>query len=197
MIVGLTGGIGCGKSTVADFFRQLGVIVINADEISRQLLSVNQPTLETVVRHFGPKILNKDGSLNRFLLRQIIFSSSNDRAWLESLLHPLIKAEILKQSAKVKSGCYAIIEIPLLFEAHFEDVVDRILVVDCPQYLQIERVTKRDNISKAIVQAMIDSQVSRAQRINQADDLIENMGDINLLFEKVSALHQNYKKLSK
>jgi len=197
MIVGLTGGIGCGKSTVAKMFQELEVMIISSDEISRQLLSLNQPTLAKVVQHFGTKILNEDRSLNRNLLRHTIFSSQEERLWLETLLHPLIKTEILKQSSNVKKDDYAIVEIPLLLEAHFQAIVNRILVVDCPRYLQIERVTKRDKVASSVVQTMIKSQVSRAERISNADDLIENIGDIITLQKKVEALHQYYKKLCK
>jgi dephospho-CoA kinase len=196
MIVGLTGGIGSGKSTVAHIFQQLGITIINADAISRQLLSPDQPALAIVVQHFGSKILNKNGSLNRGLLRQYIFESTDERLWLEALLHPLIKTEILKQCSAITKGSYVIVEVPLLFEAHFQDTVDRILVIDCPIHLQIERVSKRDHVSATVVATMINTQVPRVERIANADDVIENSGDLAVLREKLHALHNHYKKLS-
>ncbi len=195
MIVGLTGGIGSGKSTVAQYFRDYGVAVIDTDEIARQLLEPNQPAQKEVIHHFGKKILQPDGTLNRAQLRTLVFESDADRHWLEALLHPLIKSEVLAYSKK--NHAYFIVEIPLLIEAHFEDVVDRILVVDCPLELQIERIQKRDGTSLALIQKMIQSQVDRNTRLKKADDVIENMGDKDALKNKILALHHYYTKLSK
>lgn len=202
MIVGLTGGIGSGKSTVAQYFRDCGVLVIDTDEISRQLLESDQPILKNVVQHFGPKILQKDGSLNRSKLRMIVFESETDRRWLENLLHPLIKEKVLQyskdQNANThKNNSYFIVEIPLLFEAKFEDVVDRILVVDCHSALQIERIQKRDATPIDVIQKIIQSQIDRSIRLRKADDVIENTGGREALKNKVLALHHFYTELSK
>lgn len=202
MIVGLTGGIGSGKSTVAQYFRDCGVMVIDTDEIARQLLEPDQPILKDVVQHFGPEILQKDGSLNRALLRSIVFESEHERRWLEALLHPLIKAEILpyaerKMANTQKNNPYFVVEIPLLIEAHFEDVVNRILVVDCPSDLQIERIQKRDATPIDVIQKIIQSQADRGLRLRKADDVIENMGNRDDLKTKVLALHHYYTELSK
>ncbi len=197
MIVGLTGGVGCGKSTVASIFQRLGITVISADEIGRQLLNTEQSILAEIVRHFGPKVLNKNGSLNRRSLKLYIFRSLTSRLWLEALLHPLIKTEMLRQFLLVTPGTYIIAEIPLLIEAHWQDIVDRILVIDCPPLLQIDRVIKRDKVSLKIVQEILNTQVSRDERLANADDIIENVNDIEILQQKVEELHRYYTKLSK
>lgn len=195
MIIGLTGGIGSGKSTVAQYFRDCGVLIVDTDEIARQLLEPDQPAFKAVIHHFGKEILKTDGSLDRPQLRTHIFESATDRHWLEALLHPLIKSEVLAYSKK--NHPYFIVEIPLLIEAHFEDVVDRILVVDCPLELQIERIQKRDGTSIDLIQKMIKSQIDRSTRIKKADDIIENTSDRDALKDKVLALHHYYTKLSK
>lgn len=195
MIIGLTGGIGSGKSTVAQYFRDCGVLIVDTDEIARQLLEPDQPPFKAVIHHFGKEILKTDGSLDRPQLRTHIFESATDRHWLEALLHPLIKSEVLAYSKK--NHPYFIVEIPLLIEAHFEDVVDRILVVDCPLELQIERIQKRDGTSIDLIQKMIKSQIDRSTRIKKADDIIENTSDRDALKDKVLALHHYYTKLSK
>lgn len=202
MIIGLTGGIGSGKSTVAQYFRDYGVLVIDTDEIARQLLEPDQPLLQEVVQHFGEKILHKDGSLNRTKLRALIFESTADRHWLETLLHPRIKEKVLhyshhQKSRTEKKAPYLIVEIPLLIEAHFEDIVDRILVVDCPLNLQIERIQKRDATPVKVIQQIIQTQVDRNTRLQKADDVIENTDTLEVLKNKVSALHRYYIELSK
>lgn len=197
MIIGLTGGIGSGKSTAAKMFRSLGVTVISSDEISHQLLAPNQPAFNSVLEHFGNSILNTDRTLDRNAIRNIIFKTEKERHWLENLLHPLIKAEILKQSSLLSREPYLILEIPLLIEAGFEDIVDRVLVVDCPEALQLERVMKRDRSSFQVVKAMLNTQVSRDLRLAKAHDVIENTSDLNALRQQILDLHPLYIKLSK
>lgn len=202
MIIGLTGGIGSGKSTVAQYFRDCGVLVIDTDEIARQLLEAEQPSLKEVVQHFGKEILQKDGSLNRAKLRTRIFESTAERHWLETLLHPLIKAKVLQYSHDQKSNTektvpYFIVDIPLLLEANFEDIVDRILVVDCPSNIQIERIQKRDAMPINVIQQIIQTQVDRNTRLQKADDIIDNTDALETLKNKVLALHRHYIELSK
>jgi dephospho-CoA kinase len=202
MIVGLTGGIGAGKSTVAQYFRDCGVLIIDTDEIARQLLEPNQPLLKEVVQYFGEKILQKDGALNRIKLRSLVFESTANRHWLEALLHPRIKEKVLEYShhQKVrteKKAPYFIVDIPLLIEAHFEDIVDRILVVDCPLNLQIERIQKRDATPVNVIQQIIQSQVDRNTRLQKADNVLENTDTLESLKNKVFALHHYYIELSK
>jgi dephospho-CoA kinase len=197
MIVGLTSGIGCGKSTVAKFFREWGVSVIDSDQITRQLVALEQPALKAIVQHFGIDILQHDGTLNRIRLRSIIFESLHDRQWLENLLHPLVKEEILKQCALIPLGNYAIVEVPLLIEANFQTIVDRVLVVDCLAEIQIARVSKRDATPPDVIQAIINSQVTRIERLAQANEVIENNGTLEELKHRVEKLHHYYIKLSK
>lgn len=197
MIIGLTGGIGSGKSTVAQIFRELGVFVLDSDQITRQLVAPNQPALDSIVHHFGSNILQPDGALNRVKLRSIIFSSEKERLWLEDLLHPLVKKQILRYADKIPKGHYLVVEIPLLVEAHFQDAVDRILVVDCAVDLQIDRVSQRDTTSRSDIQLIIDSQTSRANRLTEADDVVDNNSTRMELKRKTEALHHYYIELSK
>lgn len=200
MIVGLTGGIGSGKSTVARYFRDYGVPVINTDDIAKQLLEPNQPLLKEVVKHFGKQILQNNGSLNREKLRTLVFESTDERHWLEALLHPRIKEKVLESAnaenfKNEKKIPYLIVEIPLLIEAHFEDMVDRILVVDCPSNLQIKRIQQRDATPVNIIQQIIKAQVDRNTRLQKANDVIENINGLETLKNKITALHQYYLKL--
>ena len=202
MIIGLTGGIGSGKSIIAQYFRDCGVFAIDTDEIARRLVEPDQPLLKAVVQYFGKEILHKDGTLNRTKLRSLVFESTTDRGWLEKLLHPRIKESVLQYSKHHKSRTekkspYFIVEIPLLIEAHFEDIVDRILVVDCPLNLQIERIQKRDATPFNVIQQIIQTQVDRNTRLQKANDVIENTDTLETLKNKVSALHQHYIELSK
>lgn len=200
MIIGLTGGIGSGKSTVASYFRDLGIGVIDTDEIAKKLLAPEQPLFKKVMQHFGEKILEKNGTLNRSKLRTLVFESITERHWLETLLHPPIKEKVLQYANDQKfrnEMPYLIVEIPLLIEAHFEDIVDRILVVDCPSDLQIERVQQRDAIPLNIIQQIMQTQIDRNRRLQEADDVIENTRDKEALKNNVFTLHHYYIELSK
>jgi dephospho-CoA kinase len=195
-IVGLTGGIGSGKSTIAELFMALNIKVIDSDQITRDLVAPNQEAFQSIVNHFGKEILNSDGHLNRQKLKIQIFNSMLDRIWLEGLLHPLAKKEILDLKEQVPSNEYQIVEIPLLFETHFEAAVDRILVVDCAEKEQIARVAKRDDLSETTIEAIMQTQVSRRLRLSQADDIIVNTGKKGDLQSQVFALHQKYQRLA-
>lgn len=203
MIIGLTGGIGCGKSTVAQLFRELNIPVIDSDQITRELVAPHQPALKAIVEHFGESILNQDGSLNRPKLRSLIFEFPEDRVWLENLLHPLAKEEILTLGQKIFAGHYSdhsvqkyiIVEIPLLIEAHFEHAVDRILVVDCNEAQQVERVARRDGVPINAIQAIVNNQTNRSVRLSKAHDVILNEGSKEELKAKVKALDQLYREL--
>lgn len=194
MIIGLTGGIGSGKSIVAQYFRELGVTVIDADDIAHQLLISNPTVIAAIIQRFGPDFLKSDHTLDRARLRSLIFEFPKERLWLESLLHPLIKADILARASR-STSVYTVIEIPLLIESNFQDEVDRILVVDCSEDLQVARVLKRDAIPIAAIQAILKSQADRITRLRQADDVIENTSDHASLKVKVLALHHYYKEL--
>lgn len=193
--VGLTGGIGCGKSTVAKIFADLNIPVLDADEIAHRLVEKGQPALAQIQKEFGTTILNPDGLLNRKKLREQIFSDPKQKQKLESILHPLIY-KALQAELEQLTAPYCIVSIPLLFETDMTHLVDRILVIDCPVEKQIERVKTRDNLTIERIQSIIDSQVSRTLRKTKADDLIDNSGTDYRLAEQVKKLHNLYLSLS-
>jgi dephospho-CoA kinase len=193
--VGLTGGIGGGKSTVARIFANLNIPVLDADEIAHRLVETGRPALAQIRQEFGENVLNPDGSLNRKNLRERVFSDTQQKQKLEAILHPLIYKTI---DAELKQliAPYCIISIPLLFETNMTHLVDRILVIDCPVETQIERVKIRDNLTVERIQSIIDNQVSRAFRKAKADDLIDNSNTDYGLAEQVKKLHNLYLSLS-
>jgi dephospho-CoA kinase len=195
LVVGLTGGIGSGKSTVAELFSKLDIPVIDADQASRAVVQPGQPALETIVSRFGSDMLNPDGSLNRGRLRELIFSDDDARKELEALLHPLIRTWMQEQLQGLDTP-YAILSIPLLIESGRMDTVDRVLVVDLPEQQQIERVCRRDDISEQQAHAILETQVSRQRRLAAADDIIDNTAGPNALEDQVQALHLMYLALS-
>ena len=193
--VGLTGGIGCGKSTVARIFASLNIPTLDADEIAHNLVKKGQPALAQIQQEFGVDILNPDGSLNRSLLREQIFSDPAQKQKLESILHPLVYQSIQTELEQL-SAPYCIISVPLLFETGMAHLVDRVLVIDCPVEIQIERVKRRDKLSIERILSIIDQQVSREFRKAKADDLIDNSGADYRLAEQVKKLHNSYLSLS-
>lgn len=193
--IGLTGGIGCGKTTVSKLFEHLNVPVIDADTLAHQLVEVGQPALKEIALVFGSDILNKEGSLNRKKLGQLIFSDSLQKQKLEAILHPQIYKAI-QAALNLLDSAYCIISIPLLFETNMIDLVDRILVIDCPEESQIERVHKRDGLAMTQIQAIIDSQVTRTYRRTHAHDLIDTSIANDKLAETVKKLHNSYLSLS-
>ncbi len=193
--VGLTGGIGCGKSTVTRIFADLNVPVLDADEIAHRLVEKGQPALAQIQREFGPAIISPDGSLDRKALRDLVFSDPKQKQKLESILHPLIY-KTLQTDLEQLTAPYCIISIPLLFETGMTHVVDRILVIDCPVETQVERVKVRDSLPIERIQSIIDSQVSRAFRKTKADDLIDNSDTDYRLAEQVKKLHNLYLSIS-
>jgi dephospho-CoA kinase len=193
--VGLTGGIGCGKTTVSDLFAGLGAPVLDADQVARELTEKGQPGLAQIREAFGESILNEDGSLNRLQLKKLIFADAERKRKLEAILHPLIFDALTANIGRLKAP-YCILSIPLLFETKMEPAVDRILVVDCPVELQIERVSKRDKLDIETIRAIIGSQVSRDYRRNHADDLLDTSQTDNPLAEQVKKLHNLYLSLS-
>jgi dephospho-CoA kinase len=193
--VGLTGGIGCGKSTVARIFADFNIPVLDADETAHRLVEKGRPALDQIQQEFGPAILNPDGSLNRQNLREIVFSDLKQKQKLESILHPLVY-KTLQAELEQLSAPYCIISIPLLFETNMTGFVDRILVIDCPVEAQIERVKNRDNLTVERIQSIIDNQVSRVHRKAKAEDLIDNSASDYRLAEQVKKLHNLYLSLS-
>jgi dephospho-CoA kinase len=193
--VGLTGGIGSGKSTVAGVFAALDVPVIDADQIAHQLVETGQPALKQIQQAFGDSVINSDGSLNRVALRENVFFDSEKKQRLESIMHPLIFKTITSEIEKLSSP-YCIIAIPLLLETGQIGFVDRVLVIDCPIETQIERVRHRDDLALETIHAIINSQVPRAFRRTHADDVIDNSGLKDRLAEQVKKLHNSYLSLS-
>jgi len=191
-IIGLTGGIGSGKTTVAKIFAELGIDIIDADIIARDVVSKGSPTLCVISKHFGADFIQTDGQLNRPLLRSKIFSNNDDKLWLNDLLHPLIKEQIVFQ-AKASLSPYCIIVAPLLIENNLTSLVSRVLVIDVKESTQISRTTARDSNSKMQVQAIMNSQISRETRQEHADDLLnnDNCSMINLK-KSITQLHQTY-----
>ncbi|GAB6139742.1 dephospho-CoA kinase [Methylosoma difficile] len=194
--VGLTGGIGCGKSTATQFFAALGTPILDADIIAHQLVATGQPALQQIAQHFGAGILNADGSLNRAHLREKIFSDQSQKAKLEALLHPLVYQR-LRSDADALNAPYCIIAIPLLFETGVTDFIDRIAVIDCPEQEQISRIKARDSLSDGLIHAIIASQVSREFRLAHADDIVDNSDNQDKLAEQIKKLHNLYISLSK
>ena len=194
-VIGLTGGIGSGKTAVSDRFKALGITVVDADVASRVVVEPGRPALQAIAEHFGATILLADGQLNRAELRKRIFQDDNERLWLEALLHPLIRQEI-KDGLNNASSPYALLVSPLLIESGQSKFTNRVLVVDVPEALQLSRTVARDNNSEEQVKAIMAAQASREQRVRQADDVIVNDGSIAQLHEKVQALHEKYLSLA-
>ena len=194
-IVGLTGGIASGKSLVADYFAQLGVAVIDTDVVAREVVEPGQPALAEVVDAFGAGILDDAGALDRRALREIVFADEASRKTLEGILHPLIREETFRQ-AEAASGPYVVIVVPLLFESPMKAAMDRILVVDCSEETQEERLMARDNESAAQARRIMATQATRKERLSIADDVVANDGTREALYEAVVALHESYLELA-
>ncbi|MHB8454157.1 MAG: dephospho-CoA kinase [Acidiferrobacterales bacterium] len=193
--IGLTGGIGSGKSTVAAMFAAHGTPVIDADEIARRLVKSGQPAFDEVVHSFGTSILDHNGEINRQSLRKRVFDNPAERMLLEGIIHPLVRHEI-SERVHALQGPYCIIVVPLLIEAKLENLVDRILVVDCPRREQIERVRVRSGLSDDEIHRIIAAQIDPAVRRHHADDLIANNAGLDHLEANVDQLHDQYLALS-
>ena len=194
--VGLTGGIASGKSTVARLFGALGIPIIDTDQLARDVVEPGQPPLERLVERFGPSILTPDGHLDRPALRNIVFSDPKARADLEALTHPAIGAAVQARSASA-GGPYQILVIPLLVEKNLGSQLDRVLVVDCSEELQIRRLQARDGSTLDQARAILNVQASRASRLKAAHDVITNEGEISALRDRVSELHATYLGLAR
>ncbi|WP_165460424.1 dephospho-CoA kinase [Atlantibacter sp.] len=193
--VAITGGIGSGKTTVANKFAQLGVAVIDADIIARNVVEPGKPALETIARHFGATMLLPDGTLNRRALRERIFANPEEKAWLNALLHPLIQRETQDEMARATSA-YVLWVVPLLVENQLHHKADRVLVVDVEPETQIIRTMQRDNVSRPHAEQIIAAQVSREARLAIADDVIDNSGRSDAVDAQVKHLHQRYLQLA-
>ena len=194
-VVGVTGGIGSGKTAVTAIFSALGIDIVDADIAARNVVIPGSPALYKIAAHFGANILLDDGTLDRAALRKIIFETPTEKIWLERLLHPLIANEAQRQLQTVTSP-YAIFVSPLLTETSQKQFCDRILVIDIPEEIQLQRAMQRDNNDAAQVQRIMASQISRQQRLQKADDVIENSGSLADLQQQVAALHARYLQLA-
>lgn len=198
-VVGLTGGIGSGKSTIAELFAELGVPLVDADLVARQVVEKGSPLLAEIVAHFGPEILLEDGALNRAALREKIFANETQKHWLNQLLHPAIRHEMLRQLA-AQHAPYCIFMVPLLIENNLTALCQRVLVVDVSEQTQMTRASQRDNNQLALIKNIMQSQVSRSERLQHADDVIHNDADLSeslpQLKQKVLDLHHLYLQLA-
>ena len=195
--IGLTGGIGCGKSTAVKRFRELGIPVIEADLISREVVAGGQPALQEIASTFGTQALLDDGTLNRPWLRQTVFGDAVRLAQLEAILHPRIKQAILHGIASCHNAPYVIVDIPLLLEKGYKGLFDRILIIDCLPSQQLQRVKLRDGSDESLIQSIMQTQIVREQRLREADDILENQGSIAAFYKKVEELHDNYLMISR
>ena len=193
--VALTGGIGSGKSTVADAFSHLGVNVIDADVIARQVVEPGTSALQAIAARFGQQMINDDGTLNRRSLRERIFAHSDDKTWLNALLHPLIQQETRRQ-IQAASSPYVLWVVPLLVENNLVANADRVLVVDVAKETQIARTILRDRVSREHAERILAAQATREQRLAAADDVIENMGPPDAIASDVARLHEKYLMLA-
>lgn len=195
LIIGLTGGIGSGKTQASDHFAKLGVDVVDTDVIARQVVAKGSSGLAQIVEHFGEDVLSDDGSLNRSELRQRIFDNPEQRQWLNQLTHPLIRQQALQQCQQASSP-YVVLVVPLLLEGEMHQLVNRILVVDVDEQTQVERTCSRDNNGADLVKQIIAAQIDRDSRLARADDIIDNSGTLLQLQQQVEQLHQRYLTLA-
>jgi dephospho-CoA kinase len=195
LTIGLTGGIGSGKSTVAKFFAAFKVPVIDADAVVHQLLQPNTTTFKKIRTHFGNSVIKKNGALDRKKIREIIFTQPKEKTWLEKLLHPAVRKIMLRKAKKLKYP-YCILVIPLLFEAKMEKYFDRIFVVDALKQTRINRAMGRDYTKMANIKAIIASQIPSKQQVRLANDVIKNNGSLRSLKQAVRYLHAFYLSLT-
>jgi dephospho-CoA kinase len=195
LIVGLTGGIASGKSIVANMFAKLGAGIVDTDLVAREVVAPGEPGLAAVTKAFGNEILLRSGELDRTALRRIVFADDAKRRQLEALLHPLIRGRTRERLAMLTTP-YALVAVPLLVETSFGELVDRVLVVDCPEPLQLERLMRRDAIPRPEALAMVRAQTDRATRLRAAHDVVDNGGSTEATQRQVELLHRRYLELA-
>ena len=194
-VVGLTGGIGSGKTAASDYLASLGIGVVDADVVARDIVAIGQPALNQIAQHFGSDILQADGSLNRSALRAIVFNQSSERKVLESITHPAIRQRIQQQLASSISP-YTLLVSPLLFESGQVQFANRSLVIDASEDLQRQRASQRDGVSSEQIASIMAAQLTRAERLQKADDVVLNHGDLIELYQQLDIVHQRYLQLS-
>lgn len=191
-VVAITGGIGSGKTTVANQFAELGIDVVDADVIAREVVEPDTPALAAIADHFGPDVITPDGQLDRRRLREQVFSDPSAKTWLNSLLHPLIRSEMQRQCAAARSP-YCLLVVPLLVENKLTGLANRVLVVDVDEATQIERTCRRDGVTAEQAKAIIAAQASRSERLAAADDVIENANSSEMAIKaRILTLHETY-----
>lgn len=195
LVVGLTGGIASGKSLVGAMFVKLGAALVDTDVVAREVVERGEPGLAAVAAEFGPSVLTASGELDRRALRSLVFADESRRRKLEALLHPLIRSRTLAKLAELEAP-YALVAVPLLVETDFSELVDRVLVVDSPESVQLERLMRRDAIPKAEALEMLRAQADRAARLKAAHDVIDNSGTIDATRWQVESLHRRYLELA-
>ena len=196
LVIGVTGGIGSGKTAATDRFQSHGITVVDADLASRVIVEPGRPALLSIAEHFGSHLITADGNLDRRALREIVFADPDQRKWLERLTHPLIAQEIVSQ-IRASQSPYTILASPLLLESSQHQMVSRVLVIDVPMELQVARTVTRDDTTEEGVKAIIAAQMPREDRLARADDVICNDQDLTHLHNEVDKLHQTYLELAK
>ncbi|OLF76589.1 dephospho-CoA kinase [Pseudoalteromonas haloplanktis] len=194
--LGLTGGIGCGKTAVSDMLAELGITIVDADIVARQVVEPGTDGLKAIIAHFGSDILDEHGALNRSELRARIFSNPEKKTWLNALLHPLIRTQLIIDLKNAQSD-YVVLVAPLLFENELDRYCNRTLLIDVPVEIQITRTTKRDNISTEQAKQIIDAQMSREHKQQKADDILNNNRDLNDVKQDLLRLHSYYLQQAK
>ena len=195
LIVGLTGGIASGKSTITALFNAHGVGHVDADIVARDIVAPGEPVLAQLIERYGTQLLLPSGELNRAALRTLIFESPEERRWVEALMHPAIRHRMFEQVAQLPAP-YGLLVVPLLFETGLDQHVDRVLVIDVPESLQRARLKARDHSSNAQIDAILDAQLSRTERLARADDVIDNQGSLDdpALAQRIAALDSSYRQ---
>ncbi|MEX0606064.1 MAG: dephospho-CoA kinase [Marinobacter sp.] len=193
IVIGLTGGIGSGKSTVAGLFRSFGIHTVDADNVAREVVEPGTDALSQIAQHFGEQLLATDGTLDRAALRTIVFKEPTEREWLEALLHPIIRQELERQLKPLEYSLpYTMLVSPLLLETDQHTMVERIIVVDVPESVQLERTMARDNNSRDLVERIIAAQIPRQNRLERASDVIDNSRALDQVRQQVELLHRRF-----
>lgn len=195
LIIGLTGGIGSGKTAASDLFAKQGIQIVDTDILARQALQLGSPLLTQVFNHLGKQLQLEDGSLDRAALRTLIFNNPTAKLWLEALVHPWVKDESIKALNEATSA-YTLLSSPLLIESGQTNLIERLVVIDVPESIQIKRTSARDKNNPNLVKKIIQQQINRQDRLLHANDIIDNSGDLNDLQKQVDLLHDYYLKLA-
>ena len=195
-VVGLTGGIGSGKTAASNFLASLDIDIVDADVVAREVVKPGSPCLTAIAEHFGERVIDTQGQLNRRALRDIVFNDDPAKEWLNQLLHPAIRTRLLAQLQQADSP-YVVLVAPLLLENQLQRYCDRVLVIDVPEALQLERTMQRDNSEQQQVEAIMASQLTREQRLQCADDIVHNDADLTHLQQQLTALDKRYRQLAK